>query len=137
MNQHGLNHWSFAFDHARRRFGRCNYTTRQISLSRSLTFLNPIEEVRDTLLHEIAHALVPGDHHGPRWQAMCRSIGARPVRCYTEESVVSLPRKPAAYMLGCETCNWWVERRRLSRRKYLCKKCRGAVVFRQRAESNA
>ncbi len=130
MTRHELVGWSFAFDHARRRFGRCDYTNRQISLSKHLTFLNPLEEVRDTLLHEIAHALTPGAKHGPRWRAVCRQIGARPIRCYTDAQVVSPPRKPAAYRFGCPRCDWWVERRRqLKGRKYACKKCRGEVVY--------
>jgi predicted SprT family Zn-dependent metalloprotease len=126
MQQHALTEWSFGFDHARRRFGKCDYTHRRITLSRPLTFLNPIDEVRDTLLHEIAHALAPGDHHGPRWRAMCRQIGARPVRCYTDDRVVS---PPAPYLFGCESCGWWVERRRRTQRKYQCSKCKGIVVF--------
>src|SRR5436853_7647176 len=89
LKQYGLHDWQFAFDHARRRFGRCDYTHRQITLSKTLTFLNPIEEVRDTILHEIAHALTPGANHGPRWRAMCRQIGARPARCFAEEQVVT------------------------------------------------
>jgi predicted SprT family Zn-dependent metalloprotease len=138
MNQHGLVDWSFAFDHARRRFGRCNYTLKQITLSKPLTFLNPLDEVRDTILHEIAHALAPGAKHGPRWRAVCQRIGARPIRCYTDARVVSPPRAPAAYLFGCARCGWWVERRRVSRRKYQCRKCLGVVVFRARAnELNA
>jgi predicted SprT family Zn-dependent metalloprotease len=129
MTRHGLAGWSFSFDNARRRFGRCDYTNRQISLSKALTFLNPIEEVRDTLLHEIAHALTPGAKHGPKWRAACRQIGARPVRCYTDKQVVSPPRRPAAYRFGCPNCNWWVERRRRARKKFACAKCRGGVVY--------
>lgn len=131
MNQHGLGDWSFAFDHARRRFGRCDYTHRRITLSRPLTFLNPLEEVRDTILHEIAHALAPGDHHGPRWRAMCLRIGARPARCYSDERVIAPPRKAAAYLMGCPACNWWVQRHRATRRRYVCKRCRGVVVLRE------
>lgn len=133
MTQHGLADWSFGYDHARRRFGRCDYTHRRITLSKSLTFLNPLEEVRDTLLHEIAHALAPGAKHGPRWRMMCLKVGARPVRCYTDTQVVSPPRKPAMYQLGCPRCDWWVDRRRMSQQKYQCAKCRGVVVFRERA----
>ena len=96
MNDHGLVDWRFDFDHARRRFGRCNYTHKLISLSRPLTLLNGIDEVRDTILHEIAHALCPKDGHGPRWRATCRRIGARPVRCYTDEQVISPPPRKRA-----------------------------------------
>src|SRR6476659_8376122 len=94
LRQHGLHDWRFELDHARRRFGRCDYTHRRITLSRPLTLLNPLEEVRDTLLHEIAHALTPGAGHGPRWRAMCRQLGARPVRCYADGAVVAPPLKP-------------------------------------------
>jgi len=129
---HGLEGWTFTFDHARRRFGKCDYTHRRITLSKSLTFLNGLDEVRDTILHEIAHALCPKDGHGARWRATCRRIGAKPMRCYTDANVVSPPRSPAAYRFGCPKCNWWVDRRRLSRRAFLCKLCRGKSYFRLR-----
>src|SRR5215210_5656070 len=87
MRQHGLLDagWTFAFDHARRRFGKCDYTHRQITLSRTLALLNNLDEVRDTILHEIAHALCPDAGHGARWRATCRRIGAKPERCYKDD----------------------------------------------------
>jgi predicted SprT family Zn-dependent metalloprotease len=136
MHRHGLfaQGWRFAFDHARRRFGCCNYTRKVISLSRPLTLLNAEAEVRDTLLHEIAHALCPPrEGHGPRWRAKCREIGARPRRCYSDATVVSPPRPPAPYQYGCGRCEWWVERRRrVARVRYVCAKCRGPLTYRQR-----
>lgn len=131
MNEHGLTArgWTFAFDHARRRFGCCNLTQRRITLSRPLTFLNTEAQVRDTLLHEIAHALTPGNGHGARWKAMCQRIGARPQRCYREDEVIAPPRPVAPYLLGCPGCGWWVERRRRTGRKLQCRYCRAAVVM--------
>ena len=76
MIQHGLSGWAFRFDHARRRFGSCRYGEKTITLSRPLTLLNDDGQVRDTVLHEIAHALCPGDGHGPNWKAACRRLGA-------------------------------------------------------------
>lgn len=129
MRRHGLVGWTFDFDHARRRFGCCNYTRRVITLSRPLTLLNPIEAVRDTLLHEIAHALAPGHGHGPRWRAICQQIGATPKRCYDESSIASPPRPPGQYIMSCPRCRWQVSRHRQTRRKLICKTCRGAVVI--------
>jgi predicted SprT family Zn-dependent metalloprotease len=132
MNQHGLADWRFGFDHARRRFGSCRPRARLITLSRHLVFLNDEPEVRDTILHEIAHALTPGDGHGAKWKAACLRIGARPVRCYTDETVVSPPRRTAPYQIGCLACGWWTDRHRLTRRRLICKECRREVAFRDR-----
>ena len=137
MRRHGLAGagWRFEFDHARRRFGCCHYGRKLITLSRPLTLLNGEAEVRDTLLHEIAHALTEGAGHGPRWRAKCRELGAKPVRCYGDESVVSPARRPARYQWGCRACGWWVERRRRTRGRYVCARCSGALVYMDRARS--
>ncbi len=130
MKQHGLRDWSFRFDHARRRFGSCRPSSRAITLSRPLTFLNDDAQVRDTILHEIAHALAPDDGHGELWKRMCRRIGADPKRCYSDELVISPPRRTAPYEIGCATCNWWHDRHRHTRRKLVCRACRKPVVMR-------
>jgi predicted SprT family Zn-dependent metalloprotease len=134
MTEHGLiaAGWRFGFDHAKRRFGRCNYTRKIISLSRPLVLLNNVDEVRDTVLHEIAHALTPGDGHGPKWRLTCARIGARPRRCYDDASVVSPPRRVARFEMGCNSCGWWAPRHRRTRHKFACKKCRGVVTVRER-----
>ena len=128
--------WTFRFDHARRRFGSCRPRGKTITLSRPLVLLNGETEVRDTLLHEIAHALTPGDGHGARWKRKCRELGARPVRCYSDAQVVSPPRKPAAYRYGCAPCGWWVDRRRLSASRYVCRTCRAPLLYQERASGD-
>lgn len=135
MNRHGLldSGWRFQFDHARRRFGTCRYREKTITLSKPLTLLNAEAEVRDTILHEIAHALCPGDGHGVRWKAACRRIGARPRRCYTDATVTSPPRAAAKYAFGCPPCGWWVDRRRVTANRYVCARCRGKLVYRDKA----
>lgn len=83
MNDHGLGlTWSFGFDNAKQRCGLCQHHRRRITLSRHYVRLNDEAEVRDTILHEIAHALTgPGAGHGVQWQAQAIRIGARPNRC--------------------------------------------------------
>ena len=119
LKEHGLTDWTFTFDRAKRRFGCCNYATRTISLSRDLTKLNTEAEVRDTLLHEIAHALTPGSGHGPAWRAKCSELGARPERCYTDGVAQPGPK----YVLECPSCHLSVPRMRRSRRTLYCRRC--------------
>lgn len=102
MRQHGLTDqgWSFYFDRARRRFGCCRYTVKAITLSRPLTELSSETEVRDTILHEIAHALTPGAGHGWQWRAKCREIGAKPQRCAAQDA----PSVKGRHRLTCRGC---------------------------------
>lgn len=81
MDAHGLLDWQFRFNNRKSSLGLCQYHAQRIELSRYLVRDNDEPAVRDTLLHEIAHALAgPDAGHGPRWKAMCRRIGARPER---------------------------------------------------------
>jgi predicted SprT family Zn-dependent metalloprotease len=68
--------WTFAFDSAKRRAGACDYTRRRITVSRYLAAKWDEEEVRQTLLHEIAHALAGhAAAHGPKWRSVARGLG--------------------------------------------------------------
>lgn len=133
MQQHGLAGWTFAFDHAKRRFGSCRYRSKRITLSKTLTFLNDQEQVRQTLMHEIAHALTPGAGHGPRWRQQCRALGIAPQRCYDEESVAAPPRRAARYVIGCPACDWWRDRHRRPTQRLICRQCRTPIMFREKS----
>ena len=76
--------WRFRFETATARAGICRYTTRTIALSVSYVLRAPWDDVRDTLLHEIAHAIVgPGHAHDAVWQTAARRIGCTANRCST------------------------------------------------------
>lgn len=68
--------WTFDFDHAKKRAGLCNFTDHRISVSRYLAAKHDDDEVHQTLLHEVAHALAgPDAAHGPRWKKIARDLG--------------------------------------------------------------
>ncbi|MFM6982001.1 MAG: SprT-like domain-containing protein [Microbacteriaceae bacterium] len=68
--------WSFGFDTAKLRGGACNFTQRRITLSRYLAARWDMYDIEQTLLHEIAHAMLdPGHNHSREWLALARSIG--------------------------------------------------------------
>lgn len=109
MYNHGLLDWKFCFDRAKKRFGRCDYTKKQISISASLTQLNSEEHVKDTILHEIAHALAGYEAgHGPKWKEIITQIGGKPNRCYGTEEII-IPK--LKYTATCPQCSFSLQRK--------------------------
>ncbi len=120
MTLHGLTQkgWIFEFDNSKVRFGVCRYRRKLISLSKTLVELNDEYEVKDTILHEIAHALTPGAHHGWAWQQKCIEIGARPNRCYTS---VEVNTPSLRYQFKCVCGTLHQRAKKPSDRKSACK----------------
>jgi predicted SprT family Zn-dependent metalloprotease len=78
---HGLTGWTFRFNRSKVNLGLCKYGPRTIELSVFFVERNSDKAIRETLLHEVAHALVgPGHGHGAAWKAMCPRVGAKPER---------------------------------------------------------
>lgn len=76
--------WRVEFDSAKRRAGVCRFDTSTIGLSAPLTAVHSEGEVRDTILHEIAHALAgPGHGHDATWRTIAILIGSNGERCFT------------------------------------------------------
>ncbi len=119
MAEHNLQHWTFSFDNAKRRFGVCYKSKRKISLSRYFVEHNDVEDVTDTILHEIAHALCNERGHGPAWKATARRVGAKPERCYDE--TINTP--PARWKVVCNSCGWSTSRHRRTRTQAACPHC--------------
>lgn len=90
MKKHGLieKGWTFTFDEAKRRFGICQYYKKNISLSAPLTLLRERDNIKNTVLHEIAHALVGYGHgHDSIWKAKALEIGCNGNRCSSDVSL--------------------------------------------------
>ncbi|MCY3859110.1 MAG: SprT-like domain-containing protein [Gammaproteobacteria bacterium] len=123
LQKHGLESWRFGFDHATRRGGRCAFKREEISLSEQFAFAASDEEVTDTILHEIAHALVGPNHgHDATWKATAKSIGC------SGHVTHDIDFSSARWVLTCATCGWREPRLR-RRRGLVCKSCGRAVEF--------
>lgn len=121
MNEHGLGHWVFEFDRAKRRAGCCRHRRRTISLSEHYVKLNNEPDIRNTILHEIAHALAGYEHgHDQVWKDVCIRIGAKPERCY-DSNVIVMPK--GKYKAVCNGCNRDFYKHRKIRTKRYCLKC--------------
>jgi predicted SprT family Zn-dependent metalloprotease len=113
MAEHGLEDWTFEFDNAKRRFGVCKHSKQVIGLSKALVEINDYERVRQTILHEIAHALA-GYYagHGPEWRKMCHKVGIEPRRGFSQEDT-NIP--DAKWTASCPKCSKVFKRHRLSK----------------------
>jgi len=129
--EHGLIEWHFGWNRRKRALGLCRYREKRIELS--LYFVRDNEEpmVRETILHEIAHALA-GEKagHGPKWKAICAKIGCKAERC--DKGVAVMPR--GRWRGSCTGCGkeYWRHRRPMREAKYWCRTCgpeRGKVQF--------
>ncbi len=131
MAQFGLGDWAFGWNRRKRSLGLCRYRQKRLELSAHFVMSNEAPQVRETILHEIAHALA-GEKagHGPLWKAMCARVGCKPERCDQGEAV--MPR--GRWVARCGTCGkeYWRHRRPARRAKYWCRGCgpeRGTVEF--------
>lgn len=113
MNEHGLGDWVFTFDRAKTRRGWCHSGSRTIGMSEPLTRLADERTVRNTILHEIAHALAgPGHGHDAVWRRKALAIGCDGRRCCADEPQV---RQAAKWRAVC-SCGRKYHRHRLTQR---------------------
>lgn len=123
MAAHGVAHLDFAFDNGKRRLGATHFIGGKpikITLSKHFVQKQTPDEVRDTVLHEIAHALAGRTAgHGPKWKAQARAIGANPQRCSDTTA-----RPEAAVQGFCPNCQTvTAQMHRLPLRVYYCAPC--------------
>ena len=64
------------------RSGECNWSKRIIRLQPTYVELNTVEEITNTILHEIAHALTPKHGHNYFWKRKAIEIGCTGKRTY-------------------------------------------------------
>ena len=73
-----LGKWAFGFDSGKRRAGQCDHTNRRITLSRHMSNLHSVDQSRQVMFHEIAHALAGVKHgHDAQWLRIATDLGYR------------------------------------------------------------
>jgi predicted SprT family Zn-dependent metalloprotease len=91
---------TFAWSRTKNTFGDYHYSGRILRLSKVLTPMRPESEVRNTIMHEIAHSLVPpGTKHGRAWQLQMLKFGLKPEAC--SKTVADLSKVPGAWAGIC------------------------------------
>lgn len=77
LNKHGLQEWGVRIttDINQPFLGLCVYRDKVIILNAHHIDIHPHDEVVDTILHEVGHALTPGHGHDNVWADKAREIG--------------------------------------------------------------
>lgn len=134
FNEWGLTEkgWTFEWDRCRTSFGKCRIKTKRITLSSVL--IPKVGELawKDTVLHEIAHALDfhqrGTSDHGRAWKLWAMRVGANPIRCskgISQEGRTELARQ-SKYTLRCPNGHVFPSHRQLKRRMSCGVCCQGS-----------
>lgn len=75
LRSHGLAKWRTEVSRGRRTIGLCVYDEKTIKLSRYHLETDEPAYIKDTIIHEVAHALTPGARHGARWRRKAIELG--------------------------------------------------------------
>ncbi len=123
--------WTFGFDLAASRAGVCRPREKRINLSVSFCLKATRGEIEDTLLHEIAHAIVGQRHgHDAVWRAKALELGGSGATQHTVSHAI-------AHWIGeCGCGGHWL-RQRLQRsvaHGRVCAKCRQPIRWRHNVE---
>jgi hypothetical protein len=81
------------------------------------------EAIKDTIIHEIAHALTKGHNHNNVWKRKCIELGGDGQRCggvekYKDANVIA--ERLEKYTLTCPICNHKTQLSRLPKRDRSC-----------------
>jgi len=123
-----LRNWTLTQNKRKAALGVANFRKKTIEVSSVLSACVSLEEMKDTVLHEIAHVLAGLQAgHGPAWRAACRKIGAKAERCHLMKTSDIL--HTFAYLLTCPKCGAQTGVHRVTHktRFYICKRCVNAT----------
>lgn len=126
LHEHGLNEWQIELRSYKSTGGVTYYGTKKIGLSRFLLPKWTEAQVRQIMLHEIAHALVgPSHKHDNIWRRKAIEIG------YTGGVTHDLPTVERRWHVVCPTHGIIAKRHRRSGvgRTHLCTICFDVVSW--------
>jgi predicted SprT family Zn-dependent metalloprotease len=122
MEKNGLFDWKLDLDYAKVRAGACFFKEKKISFSRNFIKNASDSDIYDTILHEIAHALVGPKHgHDIVWKTMAKKIGCSAKRCHTLEF------SDYKWIKYCKN-HCWEQKSHRRKSNLICRKC-GSTVF--------
>lgn len=119
MDKHGLkaDGWIFRFNNRMRAVGLCRKfrlprevngrkVIGTIELQRLFALTATVEDITDTILHEIAHAIAGVEHgHNDHWKTVAARIGCSPKACQAVSELSGTRPEGIAYAV-CPSCSY-------------------------------
>lgn len=103
--------WNISFNKRKKAIGLCNYAKREILISILFIPFMSDKAIKNTIVHEIAHALTKGHDHDYVWRNKCIELGGTGERLSGAESFVDgkdgvkdFCESNSKYTLTCPTC---------------------------------
>ena len=117
--------WTFTFSNKKRAYGTCHWGRKEISLSKYLVPHMSYKDIKDTILHEIAHAIDADKRgfsaHDKTWKSIAKSIGADPMASHEK---ADLPIESFNYYHECPVCGQQYGVYKRPRAQYICRDCK-------------
>lgn len=124
LNQYGLLDWAFDYSKKTSNLGHCSYQEKTIYLSAPYTYTGDEQRVKNTILHEIAHALVgSGHHHDDVWRRKALEIGCNG----QPQTTVNHEMPQMRYNLTCPIHGIVHQMSKMTRANYVCRKCKSVL----------
>ena len=120
--------WKFGYSIRGSYIGQCRHTPKLIVLNTRFANTIKMSEVKDTILHEIAHALVGIGHgHDRVWRAKCNEIGCHARATKKVDYLKNVDSSADFKYVGvCPSCGRKSYRNKMPRRRLQsCGSCSG------------
>lgn len=127
--------WTLEWERSPFAAGHCYPRERKLTLSAPLFAIWTFEDCQETILHEIAHALVPaqkGAIHTPEWQRKCVEIGGDGSTTWGHEGEARVAEHTRQTPRYRGTCGCGYAHTRVRPPKpgiYRCNLCGGVVTY--------
>ena len=106
LRQHDITDWKIVLTNNKVQLGAVRYSTKTMFLANRLSEVTE-DELKEVVLHEIAHILTPKHNHDKVWKARAKELGCSGKR------TVSFGRMPDfKYLVTCESCDFVTFRHR-------------------------
>lgn len=120
--------YKLVFSRGKKTLGYADLGIKEIGISKWHIEGSSTDSVKDTILHEIAHAIAYEKYgeqgHGNLWKKVCLEIGANPERL--KGNAFNIQKPPSKYTLTCPECGKVYTRHRMVKHlSYLCSICVG------------